>query len=54
MAPSFWERVRGKMTPDVRDIEYRTMAAASKQSARDHAANIERRRADYFGRIAVR
>jgi hypothetical protein len=54
MAPSFWERVRGKMTLDLRDIEYRTMAAASKQSARDHAANIERRRADYWGRLAVR
>jgi hypothetical protein len=54
MTPSLWERMRGKMTLDLRDIEYRTMAATSRQSARDHAANIERRREAYFGRLAMR
>jgi hypothetical protein len=54
MAPSFWERWRGKMSLDVRDIQYRTMAAVSPRSARDYAANIERRREAYWGRLALR
>lgn len=52
--PSFWERWRGKMSIDVRDMEYRTMAATSPALARAHAANIERRRENYWDRVALR
>jgi hypothetical protein len=54
MAPSFWERWRGKMSLDLRDIEYRTMAATTPRSARDHAAKIDRQREAYWGRLALR
>lgn len=53
LTPSFWQRMRGT-APDLRNIEYRTMAASSPQSARDHVASIERRREVYWERIAVR
>jgi len=52
MQPSWWRRLVGA-APDVRDVEYRTMAASSASAARDHVAGIERRRQVFWSRIAM-
>ncbi len=52
IVPTFWERLRRRGLPEVRDIEYRTMAAVSAQRARDHAASIARRREIYWSRLS--
>ena len=54
LQPSVWDRWLRRQRIDVRDVEYRTMGAASARVARDHAANIDRRREVLWGRIAVR
>jgi len=53
MRPTLWKRWTGAIR-DAGDIEYRTMAASSPRTARDHATKIERRRAAYWGRLALR
>ena len=49
-AGSFWERWFGRRSQPQREIEYRTMSAATPRVAREHANVLENRRSAFLDR----